>query len=177
MKINVFNTSMIINIILLLYILISSLTDIIYRKVFNSVTLSAIILGVFLNLSLYGPSGLKKAFLGLLIGFLILFPVYLLGGIGAGDVKFTAAVGAIMGMKFVFFGILYGAVIAGLCSLILLLLKKNLKATISDIFGRILLFFTFKKQHYLKFEKSSLYLPYAALLSIGMLIRWLEITI
>ena len=47
--------------------------------------------------SLEGAAGLWTALLGLLAGFVLLLIPYLLGGMGAGDVKALAALGALLG--------------------------------------------------------------------------------
>jgi prepilin peptidase CpaA len=55
------------------------------------------VLGLAANLWLRGLPGLLLAFGGLLLASLIYFPLYLLKGIGAGDVKLMAALGMIVG--------------------------------------------------------------------------------
>ena len=49
-----------------------------------------------------------------------------MGGIGAGDVKLLAAIGAWKGTIFVLYTGVYGAIIGGLISLIILLRKNTL---------------------------------------------------
>lgn len=46
------------------------------------------------------PPPLAEAGLGLGLGFLVLFPFFASGGIGAGDVKMLMAIGALAGWKF-----------------------------------------------------------------------------
>jgi prepilin peptidase CpaA len=68
------------------------------------------------QLANYGWSGLANGVLGLLLGFSLLFFPYLLGGLGAGDVKALAALGAWLGPTLVLYLFVYmticGAVIA-----------------------------------------------------------------
>src|SRR5258706_4003267 len=68
-----------------------------YRRVPNWLTLSGVLLGIGLNAFLFETPGLWASFRGLGLAFLIYFPLYLLRGMGAGDVKLMAAVGAIVG--------------------------------------------------------------------------------
>lgn len=77
--------------------LLAAYSDIRWRKIPNAVVLAALVLGLAANLWLRGLPGLLLAFGGLLLASLIYFPLYLLKGIGAGDVKLMAALGMILG--------------------------------------------------------------------------------
>jgi len=55
------------------------------------------LIGFSLNIFLYGQLGLKNAGLGFGLALLIYFPLFMLRGMGAGDVKLMAAVGALVG--------------------------------------------------------------------------------
>ena len=79
--------TVIINAILLFFLIVSSFTDVKYRKVYNFVTFPTVILGLGFNFLNLGLPGLKDSLAGFAAGFLFLFIFYLLGGIGAGDVK------------------------------------------------------------------------------------------
>lgn len=74
-------------------------SDIHARLVPNRALLSAMCLGlvVLLYASINGNSIAGDAFLGLLIGLLALLPFHLLGWMGAGDVKFFAVLGFLLG--------------------------------------------------------------------------------
>ncbi|MGE5653201.1 MAG: prepilin peptidase [Bacillota bacterium] len=92
----------------------------------NLLTVSAALLGLAAHLITSGWYGLLTSLQGLLVGFILLLIPFLLGGIGGGDVKFLAAVGAIMGPSFVFRSCLYGAVVGGLIALYLMIKEKRL---------------------------------------------------
>jgi prepilin peptidase CpaA len=166
---------MIIDIVLLLFVALSIYSDIKYRKVFNFSVLAVIILGLGLNFAVSGLIGIKESLIGFVVGFLVLFLVYLLGGMGAGDVKFLAGVGALKGANFVLYGTMYGAVIAGLITIIVLLLKKRLIHTVKGVCHGVFCLLAFKTKESIQFDKAeSIVLPYAALLAVGMLVRWFE---
>lgn len=167
--------TIIINIILLIYITLCSFSDIYFRKIFNSVTFAAIFLGFLLNILFSGVSGFGNSIAGLIVGFSIFFLFYLIGGFGAGDVKFMMAVGSLKGASFTIMGGLYGALAAGIFALFVLIWNKRLFSTLTEVFVAVFLFFTHKKPEHLRFdEKKSIYIPYAAFLSLGMLIRLIE---
>ncbi|AJG24764.1 hypothetical protein RR42_s3183 [Cupriavidus basilensis] len=75
-------------------------TDFAYRKVPNAV-LAATIVAIGLALA-FGPAsepvpGLGSRLLGFLVGLLVMLPVYALGRMGAGDIKFFAVTGLFTG--------------------------------------------------------------------------------
>lgn len=161
----------IIDIILYLFLAVSIFTDIKYRKIFNSITFPVIILGLGMNFIYFGIAGLKDACLGLLAGFVFLFVFYIIGWMGAGDVKFMMAVGSLKGHNFVLMGGVYGAIIAGIAAIIILLFKKRFKLAIHRIFKGFVLFSVLKNKESLNFEDDKkINLPYTVFLSLGMII-------
>src|SRR5579872_5630186 len=87
----------ILQVLLLLAVVPAAVADLRQRRVPNWVTLPAFLLGIGLNSFLYGTPGLWIALKGIGIAMLVYFPLYLARGMGAGDVKLMAAVGAIAG--------------------------------------------------------------------------------
>jgi prepilin peptidase CpaA len=100
-----------------------SWSDLKTRKIPNYLTLGAALTGLLYNLATSGLSGLTSAMFGLFLGFGFLLLPYILGGMGAGDVKALAALGAWLGP----FGTLglfcYMAIAGGIMSLGFLLWK------------------------------------------------------
>ena len=95
---------------------------------------------------------------------------------GAGDVKFMAAIGTLKGSEFVVMGGFYGAIFGGIAAIIVLFAKKNLLQTLKKIFFALLSLITFRTPESLKFDETkSGYLPYTVFLSLGMLLHWLII--
>jgi prepilin peptidase CpaA len=118
-------------------------------------------------------AGLKTSALGLLAGFGFLIIFYIMGGIGAGDVKFMAAVGCIKGAAFVLAGGLYGAVIGGLAAIVILIIRKRLLKTLGEIFNALFVLITLRMPEAVNFDKkNAVYLPYTVFLSAGIVLRW-----
>ena len=117
--------TVIINLILFIFLAASSYTDIKYRKVYNFITFPTVILGLGFNFYNSGLPGLKDSLAGFAAGFLFLFIFYLLGGMGAGDVKFMATIGTLKGSEFVVMGGFYGAIFGGIAAIIVLFSKKK----------------------------------------------------
>jgi prepilin peptidase CpaA len=167
---------MILNVILLLFIAVSVYTDLRFRKVFNFMVAGAIILGLGFNFIIDGNAGLKNSLAGMAAGFCFLIVFYMLHGVGAGDVKFMAAIGALKGMRFVLLGGMYGAVIGGLAAVIMLIYKRRLISVVKMLYYSLLVFLTAKTKESLDFDKKdSFSLPYTVFLSSGMLIHLLEL--
>jgi len=82
---------------LLAILLIASWTDIRRHRIPNLASLGGALLGLGLNALLFGLDGFLGGLYGLGLGLLIFLPFYALGGMGAGDVKLLAAVGAFVG--------------------------------------------------------------------------------
>ncbi|NLB34787.1 MAG: hypothetical protein GX817_03080 [Elusimicrobia bacterium] len=162
-------------IVLVIITLYCIYTDLRWRKIFNYVTFPGIILGLGLNLIMHGASGLAIAFLGMLTGGAIIFLMYLAGGVGAGDVKYLAASGALMGPSFIFRATLYGIIGGGIFVVLYMLFSGRLKRLIvdtADIFRRTIMM---KKLDVTSFETDRLYIPYGVFLGIGVLVHLVEI--
>ena len=107
---------------LLLVILITAVSIDLWRhRIPNVLSLGAIVLGFGLQAWALGVDGLLIGLGGLGIGLLIFLPFYLLGGMGAGDVKLMAAVGTFLGptdtLLAAGLSLVVGAVLGGLVAL------------------------------------------------------------
>lgn len=93
------------------------------RKIPNYLTFGAALAGLAYNFGVSGWSGLGDGLLGLVLGLGFLLLPYLMGGMGAGDVKALAALGAWLGPAGTFYLCLYMAIAGGVMSLAVLILK------------------------------------------------------
>jgi prepilin peptidase CpaA len=80
---------------------ISVITDIKSRKIYNKILLPAWLAATMLHTVQGGWHGAVLSLAGSAIGFALLLIPYLMGGMGAGDVKLLAVVGAVKGTSFV----------------------------------------------------------------------------
>ena len=118
--------------LLLLPILtIAVVTDCRSRKIPNWLTLPAIVAGLVYHTAANGLWGFIFGLEGALLGFALLIIFYVVGGMGAGDVKLMGAVGSLLGPKGVFFVFLYAAITGGFLALALLWWKGCLRGTIN----------------------------------------------
>ncbi|MDB5350316.1 MAG: Type leader peptidase family protein [Planctomycetota bacterium] len=77
--------------------LVAGATDLWRFKVYNVLTFPALLGGVLVSSWLGGLSGLGYSLMGAAVGFGVLLLFFALGGVGAGDVKLFAAIGAWLG--------------------------------------------------------------------------------
>lgn len=93
---------------------VAALTDAFRFKVYNVLTLPLMVSGLIYHGVAGGWSGLSLSFLGLLVGFVLLLIPFLMGGIGAGDVKLLAGVGAWTGLPWILYIFIYAGLAAGI---------------------------------------------------------------
>jgi prepilin peptidase CpaA len=163
------------NILLILLTLTCLITDIKYRKIYNSVLLPALIIGIVLNIYGIGINGLYFAIKGFSLGLAILLIPFIMGGIGAGDVKLLAVIGAIKGPEFVFYAALYMAVAGGLLATIHLTYKGRLLSSVKKILQGfwIMILTKFKVISFdLDFEEDNMF-PYGIAITIGSITAFL----
>jgi len=101
-------------IVVLVAALIAAATDIWKFKVYNALTLPLLVSGLLYHAF---RAELADSLLGVLFGFAALIVLYIIGGMGAGDVKLMAAVGAWLGMPLTFYVFIASSLAAGVYSI------------------------------------------------------------
>src|SRR5262249_11682462 len=107
--------------------------DIRDRRIPNWLSLSGVVGGVSLNSFTGGLDGLVLSLTGVVAGFLLLFFAYLLWGMGAGDVKLLAAVGAFLGPKLVFCAFIWMALCGGVLAILFVLWRRAVRQTFANL--------------------------------------------
>jgi prepilin peptidase CpaA len=110
-------------------VLVTALTDVREFKIRNLVTLPLLVTGLIYHGLVGGWSGVGSSLLGVLFGFGVLIALYVMGGIGGGDVKLFAAVGAWLCMPLMFYVFIATALAAGVYALAVVLLYGSLGET------------------------------------------------
>ncbi len=119
--------------VLILVVLIAGIYDIKYRRIPNWLSLTGITLGVLLNTFLFEWAGVKSSLLGIGFAFIVYFPLYLLRGMGAGDVKLMMAVGALVGPGSWFAIFVITGILGGVIAVVLLLSRGRLRKTLWNV--------------------------------------------
>jgi prepilin peptidase CpaA len=112
--------------------LVAAVTDVCRFKVYNWLTYPLLALGLVHGVVSGGAAGLGQSVCGLLLGVALTLPLYALGGMGAGDVKLLAGIGAWLGAPFVIALALLSSLAAGLYAVVVLLtLRKGQEAPVN----------------------------------------------
>ena len=103
------------SITILLISVVGSIFDCKYRKIPNWLNFGTVVLVLIYNIAHLNWHGVMHCLLGFVVGIAVLFIPYLMGGMGAGDVKLLGAVGSIVGFKNILWIFFY----SGICGLFL----------------------------------------------------------
>jgi prepilin peptidase CpaA len=98
--------------------LVACVFDVRTRRIPNWLTLSGAVAGLLYHLATSGLGGLQTAAAGWVLGLLLLLPYFALGGMGGGDVKLMAALGAWLGPWETFWLAMYAGICGGVLGLI-----------------------------------------------------------
>jgi prepilin peptidase CpaA len=107
--------------------------DLRVRRIPNWVNLTGASLGIALNGYFEGWAGAATAIGGLLVALCVYLPLYALKGMGAGDVKLMAAVGALAGLGNWLLIFITTALLGGLAALALVLWRKRVNQTLLNL--------------------------------------------
>ena len=94
-------------------------------KVPNWITFPLVISGWIASFLLFGLSGLGWSLVGTVVGLLLLLPAYAIGGMGAGDVKLMAGVGAWVWGTVTFYAFCVSAVFGGLIAIGMVIYQRQ----------------------------------------------------
>ncbi|HOC91202.1 MAG TPA: A24 family peptidase [bacterium] len=129
-----------INIALAVLVAASVATDIKLRKIHNAVTMPAILSGLILNALNDGASGAMFSLYGILLATGMMALPFIMKGIGGGDLKMLAAIGALKGPEFVFVVFVAGGIMGGIIAALSLNTRAKRKASINQIKNMCLTF-------------------------------------
>lgn len=94
-------------------------------RVPNWITFPMVFTGLIYSTWAGGWGGLLEGFLGTLVGLACLLPLYAVGGMGAGDVKLMAGVGAWLGVKTTFYAFCVSTVAGAVMALCMVLYRNS----------------------------------------------------
>lgn len=155
--------------LLLALLLPAVATDVRARRIPNLLCLAGIVAGIAANTWFLAFDGTLLAVKGLLLAFAIALPFWLLGWLGAGDVKLLAAVGAITGPQLALYA-LAGTAFAGFFLAVGALLHRRLLAsTFERLAASFSLSVAGRRMTYVqpREAEAETRLPYAIAIAIG----------
>jgi len=119
-------------------VVVACVFDVRTRRIPNVLTLSGAVAGLLYHLATSGLGGLQTAAAGWILGLLLLLPYFALGGMGGGDVKLVAALGAWLGPWETFWLAMYAGIAGGVLGLMVAVSHGYVRravANVSTIFG------------------------------------------
>ncbi|NDV20695.1 prepilin peptidase [Pseudodesulfovibrio sp. JC047] len=123
-----------ISIVLTVALLVSSMTDIRYQRIYNWLTFPLLLGGFATHTVFGGLEGLKFASLGFAFGFGAMVLPYFLGVMGAGDVKLMAGIGACLGFPLTLVAFLFTCIAGGVYAVCVLAFDRAVfKAVLTNI--------------------------------------------
>ena len=163
-------------IVILLFALFHDLRS---RRIPNYLTFTAILLASIINSYTLGVAGLINSCYGILTGFVLLVFPFMMGGIGAGDVKLLMAIGAFSGPYLTFYVFLYAALVGGIYSFLLMAKHGELVPFLKKVYFTFFFFtagaVTYRNLNVFNKEEKKLAIPYAVAIASGvMLSKWVR---
>ena len=161
-------------IVVLVAALVAAATDIWKFKVYNALTLPLLVSGLLYHAF---RAELADSLLGVLFGFASLIVLYIIGGMGAGDVKLMAAVGAWLGMPLTFYVFIASSLAAGVYSIGLVVWTGQVVETAVNLqilwlrlasVGRYLGSDDMVESEVRRSDRRKRIIPFAAMVAIGL---------
>lgn len=108
-------------------LIVAAVIDGYQLKVPNWITFPMVFSGWALSALSFGWEGFLWSLVGTFVGLALLLPAYLVGGMGAGDVKLLAGVGAWVGGTTTFYAFCVTAVVGGVIAIVMVLAQRAWK--------------------------------------------------
>ena len=157
------------NIVILIILAIAVGTDLWARKIPNVLTVPAAVGGLVFHLATTGLPGLKSSALGLSVGLEVLLVPYMLGGMGGGDVKLLAGLGAWLGPKSILITALYTGVAGGVLALGMIVASSGKGVNfMKTIYEDLVCFLTFRDRTPVA-SRGDRNIPYSLAIAAGTL--------
>jgi prepilin peptidase CpaA len=164
--------------VVLLAVAITAVIDLWKFKIHNVVTFPVLISGVAYHGWIDGASGVGQSLLGVLFAIAILGAFYCMGGMGAGDVKLLAAIGAWLWLPGTFGVFVASALASGIYAVIVIITCGRFKETWLNL--KIIYYRMVAVARHLgaedhveiaitKEDRRTRVIPYAAMVAIGLL--------
>jgi prepilin peptidase CpaA len=107
-----------------LLLIVAAVIDGYQLKVPNWLTFPMIVSGWVVSTMSFGWEGLGWSLAGTAVGLALLLPAYAVGGMGAGDVKLLAGVGAWVGGTTTLYAFCVSAIIGGMIAILMVLYRR-----------------------------------------------------
>ncbi len=159
-------------------VIFSVYTDIRYGKIFNKLTFPLFFSGFIYNILFKGLNGFLSSLIGSLLAFVPFFIFFQMGGLGGGDVKLLAGIGAWLGYPLILWVIFFTAISGLLISIIFALLKGKMEILLKGMVeeskrGARNIFISLLTRNFTFYdskEKFKFHIPYSVAIALGTFI-------
>lgn len=124
-------------IVLLLILLAAVYTDYRQGRIPNWIILFGVISGLLISFLHGGIGFFLEALGGMFLPVVLLYPAFVIGGLGAGDLKLFAVVGSYLGIKGVLISLIIAFVVGAIVSLVKMIRFHNFKERIYYFFSYV----------------------------------------
>lgn len=111
--------------ILLIVLAVAAVTDLFFDKVYNEWILLSVMTGLSCAVWQGGVKGLLWAGIAMTVPVIILYPLFMIGGLGAGDIKLLAAAGSFLTVRGILTCLALSFLIGAAISLLKMLAERN----------------------------------------------------
>jgi prepilin peptidase CpaA len=119
--------------VLVVVVVWAAFLDLRTRRIPNWLTMSALLLALAMRVPMGGPA-LLDGILAAAVAFALAIPVFALGGLGGGDVKLLAAVGAFLGLDALWGALFVAVLVAGAFAIISILKQRRAPETLANLY-------------------------------------------
>lgn len=161
---------------LTIVLILCATTDLRQRRIPNLLTYPTILFAVPVYSYIDGWDGFLFSVGGLTFGFAVFLIPYLLGGMGAGDVKLMSGVGAVLGFQQTAVCFLFVVICGGIMALGFMVYRRILKETLSKAFLGVLYMGLNRDVSLLKADKNKIAqegIPYGVAITGGVFLFFL----
>ncbi len=137
------NTALVIWVLTLAFTCVAGWIDWRTRRIPNWLTVSGFLVGVGAHLGIAGWHGALVSFGGAGLGLLILLPLVILRGLGAGDWKLMGAVGALLGPSGMLVVLFVSVMVSGLMAVATMFRAQRVVTTLRNMVVLVQGFFVF----------------------------------
>ena len=160
------------------FVAVCLITDLAERKIYNSVVLCGLVVAMGIHVVEQGfYLGFTYTISGFFTGIFLLLIPFVMGGLGAGDVKMLAMIGAFLGHGLVLPVMLASALVGGVFALVVMLREGEFLNRMKKLVISLLCFAGTRKSAHLENidddQRSGRAIPYGVALTVGVVIIYI----
>ena len=154
---------------------ICGVTDLRSGRVYNKVTYPAILIGFGLNAWLERAEGVWSSAEGFLLAAVLMGGLALIGGMGGGDAKLLAGIGAVRGYPFIIEVFFYSFLVGGAMALIVAIWQGRLWTILRRVGAMLYTIVVFRRLPQTEWNDVKSYkIPYGVAICLGAL--WAQVS-